>query len=51
VLLWLASEVRVDGFMPKLLDAIPVLDEPTLENLTKIMGLLVGPGSISNIEV
>ena len=51
VLLWLTPQVRVDRLVPELLNAVPVLDQTTLEDLAESVGLLVSPGLLSNVVV
>ena len=37
MLLWVTTQIRVDGLVPELFDAIPVLDLFALQNLAKLV--------------
>jgi len=48
VFLWLASQVRIDGFVPKLLDTFPVFDLTSSEQVRYLMCLLMRHGFVSD---
>ena len=53
MLSWLAPQVRVDGLMPKLFNALPVLDLTVIEKVADLMGLgfACSYGLVTNVVV
>lgn len=51
VLLRFASQIGVNGFVPELLDALPVFNLPTSKKIANLMGFLVSHGLFSDVVV
>ena len=51
MLLWLASELGVNGSVPELLHSFPVLDLPASYYILQVVRLLVQESVVSNVEV
>lgn len=51
VLLWLTSEIRINRFVPELLDTFPVFDLTSSKKIADLMGFLVRHGLISDVVV
>ena len=51
VLLWLTSQIGINGFVPELLDTFPVFNLPTSEKIADLMGFLVRHGLISDVVI
>ena len=53
MLSWLAPQIRIDGLMPKLFNALPVLDLTVIEEVADLMGLgfACSNGLVTNVVV